>query len=172
MKNFNKLVDAVNYLYEYIPLVVTEVKNQLEPHIGKPIFKTDGTWRKSVNWEYKPIQKQLPNGDFLSVQYYVRQYSNYVDLTVKICLNGGSYDVYPSTAFTIYQEAGITIYTTDDEGNLVEYDVDLDQWNQRFDFDTLVKQAEVVNIKAKELKNEIDKVSYRFREALYLPSIR
>jgi hypothetical protein len=171
MKNFNKLVDAVNYLYEYIPQIVTEVKTQLPPHIGKPIFKADGSWWKSVNWVYNPIQKQLPNGDFLSVQYFVRQYSGYVDLTVKVCLNGGSYEVHPTTAFTIYQEAGITIYTIEND-NLVEYDVNLDQWNQRFDADTLVKQAEVINNQAKELKAEIDKVSYRFREALYLPSWR
>lgn len=171
-KHFPKLVDAVNFLNEYIPQIVIEVKKQLDPHIGKPIFTGSGAWRKSVNWIYNPIKKQLANGNWLSVEYYVQQHYNYVDLRVKVCLNGGSYDVHPTTAFTIYQEQGLTIYTVDENGNIVDFNVDLTPYNVKYDVDTVLKQAEVLNTVAEQLRNEIDKIPHRLRDALYLPSLR
>jgi hypothetical protein len=172
-KDFFKKVDAVNYLYEYIPQIVAEAKRQLDPHIGKPIFRADGSWRKSVNWNPEEIKKQLPNGDWLSVTYYIYKpfsMSDYLNLCIKVCLNGGKYE--NRTAFTIYEETAIEIYKLDKEDNIIETTIDLDQWNQRFNADDLVKQAEVVEVKHKELQAEIDKIHYRFRDSLYIPRTR
>lgn len=172
-KDFIKQVEAVNFLYEYTPQIVKKVKSKLDAFIGKPLFKADGSWRKSVNWEYETIKKQLPNGDWLNVSYSVRKpfsMSDYLSLDIKICLNGGSYE--NRTAFTIYQETGVVLYNLDKEDNIIDVDIDLDQWNERFDADELVRQSEVINAKVKELESEISKVHYRFRDGLYIPHIR
>ena len=170
--NFAKLVDAVNFLNEYVPQIVTTVKNQLNSSIGKPIFTVNGAWRKSVNWIYSPIKKQLANGDWLSVEYYVQQQYNYVDLRVKICLNGGSYDVKPVTAFTLYQEQSIIIYIVDENGNIVDFDVDLTPYTKKYTVETIMTQANEAERKAKEYEAAREKVPYRFRDALYLSYLR
>jgi len=179
MQNFGKLVDAVNFLNEYIPIIVDEVKTQLDPHIGKPIFKSDGSWRKSVNWKYKPIKKQLPNGDWLDVSYYVRQQMGYIDLNINLCLNGGSYDVHPTTGFTIYQKQSLVIYTVDScdffsrwDGNIVDFNIDLEQYNVRYTVESILQQAEIVKTEAIKFGSQVDKIPFRFRDALYLPTLR
>jgi len=172
MKNFNKLVDAVNFLNEYIPQIVTEVKGQLDPFIGKPIKKADGAFRKSINWQYKPIKKQLPNSDWLNVSYNVQQHYNYVDLQITVCLSGGNYDVHPASAFTLYEKASLTIYTVDEHGNIVDFVVDLSQYDARYTVDVLKIQAELVQDLAKQLAIEIAVIPHRFREALYIPRIQ
>jgi hypothetical protein len=171
-KNFSKLVDTVNFLNEYIPQIVTTVKNQLDPHIGKPIFTVNGSWRKSVNWQYEPVKKQLANGDWLSVEYYVQQQYRYVDLHIKVCLNGGSHNVTPSTAFTIYQRQSLTIYTVDDNGNIVDFDVDLTPYTEKYTVETIMTQANAAELKAKEYEAAREKVPYRFHDALYLAYLR
>lgn len=174
MKNFNKLVDAVNLLHEHVPIIVAEVLEQLAPNVGKPIFKADGSFRKSVNWEYKPIQKQLPNGDWLTVSYsiYKPNYAGCVDLRITVCLSGGSYEDKPSTAFTFYENATVTIYHLDQDGNLVDIVIDLTQYDQRYNANNLLTKAEELKTKTEQLRLSLDRFPYRFREALFIPTIR
>ena len=169
METAKNLVDTINLLNKYAPQVITQVKNQLDRFIGKPIFKADGSWRKVVDWNHPEI-KVYGNGKSVSVMSWLKQEYGYVRLYIKICHNGGKYE--DNTYFCIYQEASIDLYTADENGNIGLLDLDLTRFDVRYDLAEMQKQADKAKALAKKFEAEADKVPWQFRDVLDVPRLR
>lgn len=176
MKTTAQTVQAVNYLHEYAPQIIERVKNILDPFIGRDIFKTDGSLKKIVPYTSERISKKVPGG-WLTVDYWIRKEYNYVSLWVKICYNGGTHDVKPSTAFCIYQDQSYTIYTITETTDAMLYKhyqltafSDQSQVDPQYNETELSAQAAIIQAKKDELNKLIDSFPYRLRDAFNVPN--
>jgi hypothetical protein len=99
------------------------------------------------------------------VQYW-NTLTNYdYRITVKICINGGSYDVHPSTAFCIYEEQSYYPFTAEDR-KLIFKNEDYSFLDVQFDAKVLAEQTEKITAAANAYEAEAEKVDYRFRNVL------
>jgi len=74
----------------------------------------------------------LPDGTYYDVHYWFDYSYNELKVNVKLCINGGSWDVRPTTAFCQYEEQQLTILKTNPAGQLIETITDVSFLDQRF----------------------------------------
>jgi len=87
----------------------------------------------------------------------------------KICVNGGSYDVRPSTAFCHYEDSSIRMFSVL-EGNKISesefYKSEFARLSVKYDVNELAVKANQVHAAAIAYRAVVDTVPYIFRETL------
>ena len=160
-------VIALNTLNKYAREFFNYEKEYFNQFIGKNIFKVDGSIKAKFEHEIKSIREK--QGDIFVYVYYWFEYKyNEFMICVKGCVNGGSYDVQPSTAFCQYEKCTLTLFKTDNEDNLLETVSDTSEIDQVYNLDELEKIAAEIKEAAKVYEMICKKMPYLFNEVFYL----
>lgn len=158
---------ALNLLQEYGQNFYNYEMLHFNKFTGQNIFKVDGSIKQKYDHEKQSFRGQLNDGTFVDIHYWFEKSSNYFDMCIKICVNGGSYDVQPSTAFCQYEKKTLTLFKLDKEGNLIEPIQD-DSFTTHYIVDEILQAAENVKIAAEQYRKVLESVPYQFRDVLYL----
>ena len=158
---------AINTLYEYAAKYYQHEKQRLTPFIGLDIFKVDGSFKQKHDSPKLSDRTKLDDGTFVDAHYWFNQYSTSFDIHVKICINGGSYDTKPTTAFCQYQELSITLFRKEN-GKLIAGDIDVSYLDERYNVDQLTAIANEVKEAAKVYESVYNKMPYLFTDVFNL----
>jgi len=158
---------AINCLEEWAEKFFNYEKEFFSTLVGVDPFKNDGTLKKKYEHEKQTFRGKLTDGSFLDVHYWYEHSRNELGMKVKICVNGGSYDVRPSTAFCQYEEKYLTLYKTDN-GVLIDTGPTPEHVAKKYDVLELKKIAEEIKEAAKMYESVANKMPYRFREVFYI----
>lgn len=153
---------AINTLYEYAQQFYEYERQHFSQFIGKDIFKVDGSIKAKYEHEKLSFSGKLNDGTNVNAHYWFTSKYNCFDIHVKICINGGSYDVKPSTAFCQYEETALTLFKTEDN-KLIETPANIDYLATRYDVKTLAKIAADIKEAAKIYEAAEDKMPYLFK---------
>ncbi len=178
LTNLEKKVLSINTLYQYAEKCIEYEMNHFKQFIGKDIFKVDGSVKAKYAHEKISFDGKMDDGTFYHVHYWFELNFNYFDLHIKSCINGGSYDVKPSTAFCIYEETTYTMFNVKkSEPDELGYTKQLlaenterfnNDYSIRYNADTVIEQANEVEKLAETYRNEYDKIPYYFRDVLHV----
>lgn len=158
---------AVNTLYEWAAKFYQYEKDHFSRFIGQPIFKVNGGIKAKFEHEKMAYKGQLPDGTFVDAHYwFTSRYS--FDMTVKICINGGSYDVKPTTAFCQYEETIIELFKIDSDGKIQESKNEPGYLNTRYDLSELKQIAEDIKAAAKIYEAAENNMPYIFKDVFYI----
>lgn len=158
---------AINTLYEYAQKYVNHEKTRLDAFIGLDIFKVDGSFKQKYDSPKLSDTLTLSDGTHVTAHYWFKHYSTDFGICVKICINGGSYDVKPTTAFCQYEEQYFSLFNKVD-GKLTATEIDREYLNTRYDVAQLTAIATNIKEAAKVYEAEADKMPYLFRDTFYL----
>jgi len=161
---------AINTLYEYAEKYIAHEKARLSAFIGLDIFKVDGSFKAKYDAPKLSDKLQLPDGTWVDAHYWFNSRNHGLDINVKVCVNGGSYDDKPATAFCEYQEQSFTLFNKED-GKLVENNSDRSFLKKRYNVDEVTAIANEVKEAAKQFKQVADKMPYLFYDTFYLPRL-
>lgn len=171
MNEQKNYLDAVNLFEEYKGELINSVLEQLKGKEGKKIFKVDGSRRQDFNFTSPEIRKPILNG-FMDFHCWLSpsEYSNYIDIRLKLCYSGGKYEdktkfyhclvnsyevarteSYPARLHNI---TSITIPSTEKEV---------------YNLEEVVQQAEEIKEMIKAINVKIDAFPYRLREVFDVP---
>lgn len=158
---------AINTLYEYSKQIAEYEYNHFKQFVGIDVFKVDGSVKLKYKHDRLTFKGQMKDKTWYSADYYLKITSDSLEVHVKICVNGGSYDVKPSTAFCQYEDKIIHIL---DAKNCVLQDtkIDLDYLDERFNVESLNKIAAEVRKAAEIYEIELKKMPYLFKDVFYL----
>jgi len=156
-------VMAINTLYEYAEKYILHEMDRISAFIGLDIFKVDGSFKAKYDAPKLSDKLQLPDGTFVNAHYWFNQYTNGFDINVKICINGGSYDVKPVTAFCQYEQQSFTIFNKN-EGRLIDTKKDFSYLKKRYNVNELQTIANDIKDAAKVYESEYDKMPYIFSD--------
>lgn len=167
-KEFTQLelkVLAVNTLQLHAKRILDYEIEQLTKLVGIDCFKVDGSLKQKYMYpNLKRISEKFGK-NWLTVDYWSDKTEYDYRIHVKICINGGSYDVSPSTAFCIYQDESYYPFDIKD-GKLKAKTNDYSFLNEVFS----VEKLEVLSDKVKEIATQYekmrDKIDYRFHGVL------
>ena len=161
---------AVNTLRQWAKEFYDYEKKFYSQFIGQDIFKADGSIKKKYVHEKKEAKGKLDDGTYFDVHYWFEAKYSRFDICVKACINGGSYEVRPSTAFTQYEQLSRTMFAIKD-GVIVESDVNESHLEDLFDYDGIKLLAD--DVKEAELAYEasLNRVPYILRESFGLKRI-
>lgn len=167
---------AIATLNCYATKFVQEVEQHLQPHIGKDIFKVDGSLKQKYSFEkssYDGFEGEGENKFHYSAHYWIEVRHNRVTVETKICVNGGSYDVRPSTAYTQYETSSFKLFRIDETGKLMESPnkCSLDKYLTDYTEDVIKEAAEKVNQAKQAYMKAVEKVPYPFRDVMNIKSI-
>ena len=136
LKTLKLEIHSKNESNRIILLIIANLLPQLVPFLDKKITTLNGFSKKFVMDFLKPKINLFENEGFgsivmcrLDVKY------NCLYLNLKLCFNGGSYEIQPVTAFTKYIEQSILL------GNIINNEVLKDLTN----FDELVRVYGIEN---------------------------
>jgi len=158
---------AINTLYEYAEKYFNHEKQRLSAFIGMDIFKVDGSFKAKYDSPKLSDKLQLPDGTWLNAHYWFNNNNYSLDLHVKICVNGGSYDVNPTTAFCQYEEQSFTLFKKEN-GKLIETPVNNEFLNTRYNVDELTAIANNIKEAAKVYEAAAEKMPHRFNDVFWL----
>ena len=103
MKKLEINTSVINETNRFINKHLETVLNSLKPFIGQKILLSDCETASKKFTPFKPEQFKIKKENyFLDIHCWYEYGSYSVILKVKTCINGGSYDVKPSTAFCEY----------------------------------------------------------------------
>ncbi len=160
-------VMAINLLYQASKIILDYEQKHFSQFIGQNIFKVDGSVK--AKFQHEKIEVKIPiEGVYTSVSYWFEKRGSYsFDINVKICVNGGSYDVQPSTAFCQYQNESLTLFKLENEC-LTPTNIDREYLNEVFDSATLIEQANKIKALAEVYREEANKLNYMFKDVLFI----
>ncbi len=166
-------IHTQNEIKRLIKIELDYLLPQLKKYIGKKIFISTGK-SKLFNVEFTSAKPIGFKGGFAQVAGCRLDNSyNKLVLVFKICLNGGSYDVSPSTAYTKYSETWVElgvlnknetleiVFTTDEI-------IETHNLDQQLDLDTElynINEYKILLEKADQAKRKIN-VAYEFYKYL------
>jgi len=161
---------AINTLFEYAEKYYLHEKSRLTPFIGLDIFKVDGSFKQKYDATKLSDRLKLADGTFVDAHYWFNHYTNGFDINVKICVNGGSYDVKPVTAFCQYEQQSFTLFNKVD-GKLVETNKDMSFLKKRYDVNELQTIANEIKEAAKVYEAAYNKMPYLFNDVFNVKRI-
>lgn len=172
-KKSNKEVKviAINVLHEYAKQFYEYEKKHFSQFLGVDIFKVNGSLKAKYEHDKIDFSGQLKDGTFVNANYWFTYSYNSFDIHVKICVNGGTYDVRPATAFCQYEEMTLTLFKTDSDNKLIETDNDISHLSTRYNLADLVKIETEINEAKKNYEAAENKMPYRFRDVFYIGRI-
>lgn len=130
LKTLKLEIHAKNESNRIILLIIANLLPQLAPFLGKKFTTLNGFSKKFVIDFLKPNVNLFENEGFASiVGCRLDVNHNCLYLNLRLCFNGGSYGVQPTTGYTKYTEQRILL------GNVINNEVLKDLTN----FDDLVR---------------------------------
>lgn len=103
-------VHALNEVNRVLSAEVYNLFPQLEKYIGKKLFTADGSLTKKTPITLlKTVPNALPGGYAMLNYIHISGTDTGLWLKVSVCLNGGSYDIKPNTAYCNYTDRDICI---------------------------------------------------------------
>lgn len=110
LKSLKLEIHSKNESNRIILLIIANLLPQLAPFLNKKITTLSGFSKKFVMDFLKPKVNLFENEGFASiVGSYLDVKHNCLYLNLRLCFNGGSYDVQPTTAYTKYTEQRILL---------------------------------------------------------------
>lgn len=148
MKELTLEIQAQNALKAFAKTILSAVLPQLTQFIGKKIFLGDGSKSKIFNIDINKFAPAPIKGMHVQAHatYLTNDYGK-LQLKVGICLNGGSYDVTPKTAFCKYLDRQIELGILKDGQNL----------DSIIELDKIVKAYELDEVL--DLSDELEKIA-------------
>jgi hypothetical protein len=147
--------------------------------VGKDIIDAKGRIKAKYDHERLEFPREMfteYGGYGISTSYFLDYKYNKLNLSVTVCINGGSYEVKPNTAFTHYAKGSETILNainnklvdTVADRTLMnnEYDTTLDRSNldKVYDFNEIQTKALELEILAAEYKMKLKQFPVIFYE--------
>lgn len=157
---------SINTLHEHAKTFYEYEKAHFAQFIGKNIFKVDGSIKQKFEHESMKAEGQLPDGTFYNVHYWFECRHGYFDMKIKSCINGGKYD--DKTYFCQYDDLQLTLFKTNEQGELQPIENDLSYLDARYSAEELTKIAKDIEGAAKVYEKELSRMPYQFREIFYL----
>lgn len=148
MENLKREILAQQKLKNFAKKALAEILPQMAQFIGKKIFTTDGSKAKIFKLDPDKIAIEQTQGMHTMVQncYIFARYGK-LQLRICICMNGGSYDVKPSTNWTKYIDRDIEIGISED-GQIVDSLDTLENIIELHGLDKVInEEAEIMKIK-------------------------
>ena len=164
--NVEVKVLALNTLYEYAKKFIQYEKEFYSKFIGINIFKVDGSIKAKYEHERLSFRGKLPDGAFVDVHYWFNSSYSF-DIHIKLCINGGSYDDKPVTAFCQYEELTSTLFELKDNV-LTAKDNDISYLDKRYNVEELTAKAKQVKELAEKYETLYNTFPYQFKDVFYL----
>jgi len=148
MKALKLEITAKNALNKFCKDALAKVLPQLTPFVGKKVFLADGSKAKNFIIDTAVEPEKIEGMNVEPTHCYLTAEYDRIELRVKLCLNGGSYEAKPvSTAFTKYIDCNIKVGTCKD-GQILESVVNIFNIIKSHGFDEVVDfDDELVKIK-------------------------
>ena len=161
-------VISINTLYKYSKEIIEYEKKHFNQFLGKNIVKVDGSIKQKYQHEKLTFKGKLNDGTYYDVHYWFDIRSGWFDINIKICVNGGSYDTKPSTAFCQYDSLMTSLYKLDSESNLLPYENDLSYLDNVYNVADLSNIANDIKEAAIKYNKETDKMPYIFKDVFFI----
>jgi len=167
MSSLEIKVLAVNTLNEYAKKIIAHEVAGFKKLIGVDAYKADGSLKAKYHFDKLESVSQKLSDNWLSVEYF-RDRSEYsVAISIKVCINGGSYEVTPATAFCHYENQ--TFYVARIENGKIESkELDLSMLDEKFTAAKLLKLNKEVENAAAAYDKAKSAIDHRFREVLHV----
>ena len=153
---------AINTMNEYAAKFVEYEMKHFFQFIGQSIFKVDGSVKAKFAHEKLSFKGQLDDGTFFDAHYWFETRRSF-DLVTKICINGGSYDVQPTTAFCQYEETRTELFALNDSGELMESTRQKEDYSIRYNEADIQALANAAKQAAAAYESAERAVPYLFR---------
>lgn len=166
IKKSNKEVKiiAINQLHAYAKQVFNYEREYYKTFLGVNIFKVDGSLKaKFVHDKLPDLKITLEDETFVNAQYWFTNRHGYFEINVKICVNGGSYDVQPNTAFCQYENQCLTIFRVSEEGKLIDTVNDIEWLDKVYTIEELNQQAQKIKEVAEQYNALVNSFPYVFK---------
>lgn len=158
---------AINNLYKYAKQFFQYERAHFLQFLGQSIFKVDGSVKAKYDHEKQSYKGQLEDGTWVNAHYWFTSNYGYFDMIVKICVNGGTYDVKPSTAFCQYDELSLTMFKIED-GKLIDSHSDISYLDTVYNLPDLQKAANEIEEAKKHYQKTVEKMPYIFRDVFWI----
>lgn len=156
-QDFEREIITKNAFKKYAKKAIAEYLPKLEQFIGKKIFLADGSKAKIFNVKCEtPVEKI--EGMFVSVQIIsIKTAYRQIELTIRLCFNGGSYDVNPATGWTKYVDTQFTIGKSED-GQILDSIESIEDIVKLYNLEDIIDfQEEMEKVKKyKDLQKQAD----------------
>lgn len=169
---------AINLLNDHMKIMAQEEIEFFTPAIGKDIFKQYFVLKAKYDHSREEIKGTTPEGVYFNTHCWLTKEYDGFYLNAKICINGGSYDVQPSTAFCLYENGSVKLFDVVkvQRENKIDYvlenpTTDFSKLDVRYDVAELEAQALKVKEAADQYRAALESVPYIFRDTLYLKSL-
>jgi hypothetical protein len=154
---------AINTLYEYANKFYEYEKQHFAQFVGIDIFKVDGSIKQKYTHDKLYFKGNLLDGTYFDAHYWFTYSHGWFDINVKICINGGSYDVKPVTAFCQYENQSITLFKTENN-KLIETNTDISFLDNRYNLNELQSIAQDIKTVAQQYEQAVNKMPYIFKQ--------
>ena len=164
--NLQVKILSLNLLNEYAPAYFEKATKHFEQFIGAEAYKVDGTLKAKYALKLEEVKGHRDGANF-DIHAWIRPSSDSIDINIKICVSGGSYDVHPNTAFCQYDTMTLEVVRIK-EGKISQRE------RQTNDFTVIHSESEIlaaaaeVKKAAEAYEQALNKVYYEFRDILYL----
>lgn len=163
-------IQALNMLNEYSEKYFALATEHFYKFLGVDIFRVDGSIKQKYVLTLPTFEGKLPDGTFFNIHAWTKNTGYVLELNIKLCINGGSHDEKPSTAFCQYENAYFDICVVRD-GKLAERERQPNDFSLRYEEGDILTKAAEAEEAAKVYKNKLDKVPYQFRDILWLKNL-
>jgi len=152
---------AVNTLNARAKEIVAYEREHFSKFIGKDIFKNNCEIKEKYKHDRLRYRRVQLEGYGIDVTYIIEYKYQRLSVDITVCINGGSYNVKPNTAFTHYEKTNITLFNAI-KNELVETEISLGYLDTVYDLNELKAQAFQLNELAREYNLQLDKFPSRF----------
>jgi len=175
MKNLINNVNAINLLHKEANKIIHLYIDHFNKFEGQKICNVGGEIGKKFAIRLPGIDGNFEGAKY-NIHSWIETTNHSLIIRVKICLNGGSYDIQPSTAFCIYREINFYAFEISHSWDNTELNGVL-KINPNYlfkPFKTNFKAIELQKIatkvkKAAENYNKIaDSMPYQFKDLFYI----
>lgn len=156
---------AINTLNEYAGKIYQYEMEHFSKFIGQSIFKVDGSIKQKYDHEKLYFKGQMPDGTYYNLDYYFRSNRSF-DIHITVCVNGGSYDVRPSTAFCWYERTIFELFPIIDGQIQTSERASKIDFSKRYKVEELLELQDKAHEAAKVYEKTVDAVPYIFRDVL------
>lgn len=136
LKSLQLEIHAKNELNRLAILIIKNLLPQLPQYLGKKITIADGFSKKFIVELFEPFVNNFEGGCAQIVGNRLDYQYDRLEIIIKLCFNGGSYEARPSTAYTKYIEKTFTI------GDLENNEV----LNSIFTLDKIIDTHKLTNV--------------------------
>lgn len=168
---------CINTMYQHCKMIIDYEVGALKQHIGKAIFKQDGSFKMKYDHARLTIEKQKVNVygfDFwIDTHYYHNVRYGCYEITVITTVTGGGYDRNGVNCNHSQQRQSFDLFKLDKDGILTGQDEkDISFIDKVYNEADILAAAENVKEAAKQYESAISAVPHYFRDTLYLNRLR